>query len=224
MIADWPCPAAGGIRHERALVFDRNRTARLLVVPPLFEEANRTRRLLMGAMRQLDDAGIDSLLPDLPGCLESTAPFGEQDLDTWRAAMATAAAHFGATHVFSLRGGALVAPTHLPRWLLEPVAGAALLRQLLRARSIAAKEAGRVENGAALLEIGRAEGLELAGYRCGAGLIRHLEAATVSENSGTAIIRQAELGGGALWLRSEPADDPAQSAALAALLAAGIAG
>ena len=40
--------------------------ATILFVPPLFEEANRTRRTLVLAMRALAADGFATLLPDLP--------------------------------------------------------------------------------------------------------------------------------------------------------------
>jgi hypothetical protein len=222
MLATWPCPGPAGILQEMAMAFDRGRTARLLIVPPLFEEMNRTRRFLAETQRALDHAGIDSFLPDLPGCNESLQAFSAQSLGSWRDAMAAAARHFRATHVLAARGGALVFPTSLPGWLLEPVKGASILRQLLRARVLTAREAGLEENSADLLESGRNHGLELAGYRLGAALVAGLDAA-VPEDEGQRVIRQSELGAGALWLRSEPGEDPAQSAALAGIIAAEIA-
>ncbi|WP_240481495.1 hypothetical protein [Novosphingobium fuchskuhlense] len=204
---------------EHAVVFDRGRQVRLLVVPPLFEEMNRTRRFLVETQRVLDGLGIDSMLPDLPGCNESLQAFSAQSLRSWRDAMAAAASHFAATHVLAVRGGVLVFPTSLPGWVLEPVKGAAILRQLLRARVLAAKEAGAAESSADLLEEGRNHGLELAGYRLSAALVAGLDAA-IPQDEGQRVIRQSDLGGSPLWLRSEPGEDAAQSAALARLVAA----
>jgi len=218
LIAPWPCP--GG--DEFAVVIDRERRYRLLIVPPLFEEMNRTRRLLVGTMRALDINGIDSFLPDLPGTNESLQAFESQSLHSWRTAMARAARHFAATHVLALRGGVLVFPNALPGWVVEPVAGASLLRQLLRAGVIAAREAGEHLDSATLLETGRTEGVRLAGYACGPALIAGLDSARPLDE-GQREIRQSDLGGAALWLRAEPGDDPAQSARLAAIIAAGIA-
>lgn len=219
MPATWPCPGPAGIADEHAVAFDRRRAVRVLIVPPLFEEMNRTRRMLIETQRLLDDLGVDSMLPDLPGCNESPQAFCAQSLGSWRDAMMAAARHFAATHVLAVRGGALVFPTQLPGWVLEPQKGAAILRQLLRARVLSAKESGREESSAELLEEGRNRGLELAGYRLSAALVAGLDAA-VPEDEGQRVIRQAELGGSALWLRSEPGEDPAQSAALARLIAA----
>jgi hypothetical protein len=216
MPATWPCP---GPADELAVIFDRARRVRLLIVPALFEEMNRTRRLLVETQRQLDALGTDSMLPDLPGCNESQQAFAAQSLGSWRDAMAAAARHFAATHVLAVRGGALVFPTALPGWVLEPQKGASILRQLLRARVLAAKEAGRAENTADLLEQGRNHGLDLAGYQLSAALVAGLDAA-VPQDEGQRVIRQSELGAGPLWLRSEPGEDPAQSAALARIIAA----
>ena len=222
MIAQWPCPALGELDGEAALVFDRGRAHRLIIVPPLFEEMNRTRRLLAETMRRLDAAGIDSFLPDLPGCNESLQAFEAQNLDTWRGAMAHAAQHFGATHVLAVRGGALVFPSALPGWVYEPAKGAGLLRQMLRARIIASRERGLDEDSAGLIEQGRERGLELAGYRFGAAMISGLETA-VPAREGQREIRQSELDGGALWLRSEPGESAVQADALAQIIASEIA-
>lgn len=218
MTATWPCPGPTGMVEEYAVVFDRARAVRLLIVPPLFEEMNRTRRMLVETQRQLDALGVDSMLPDLPGCNESLQAFSAQSLGSWRDALTAAARHFAATHVLAVRGGALVFPTCLPGWVLEPQKGTSILRQLLRARVLSAKEAGLEENSADLLEQGRNHGLELAGYRLSAALVAGLDAA-VPEDEGQVVIRLAALGGSAMWLRSEPGEDPAQSAALARFIA-----
>lgn len=217
----WPCPGPGGQSSEYAIAHDRGRKQRLLIVPALFDEANRMRRMLVDAMARLDQAGIDSFLPDLPGCNESLQDFTAQSLHGWRSAMQIAARHFGATDVLAVRGGALVFPASLPGWALQPAKGASILRQLVRARTIAAREAGQHEDSAALLEKGRTDGLDLAGWRCGASLIAGLEHA-LPQIEGQSLIAQGQLGGGGLWLRAEPAAAPEQSAALAALIIAEI--
>ena len=220
----WPCTAPGGSGEEFALVAGQSdAAARVLLVPALFEEANRTRRMLAETMRALADAGIASVLPDLPGCNESLAPLEAQHLASWRAAMAAAAAHFAATHVFSLRGGALLAPGDLPGWRLEPTSGAQALRPMLRARTVAARDEGRAETMDGLLAEGREGGIELAGYRFGATMIRDLEAASLADGSAHETLRLDDLGGAALWLRSEPGEDAALSAALAARIVADVA-
>ncbi|MBV1917456.1 MAG: hypothetical protein KUG65_05265, partial [Sphingomonadaceae bacterium] len=158
----WPCLlAGGGIADEYALVFDQGRAARLLIIPALFDEANRMRRFTVEVMRRLDGAGIDCILPDLPGTNESLQSLKIQSGDDWRDAMQSAADHFGATHVLGIRGGCLYAPRAIPSWHYAPVKGASLLRAMIRARIIAAREAGQDENREKLLETGIKEGMEL---------------------------------------------------------------
>ncbi|MDE2404174.1 MAG: hypothetical protein KGM17_05595 [Sphingomonadales bacterium] len=219
----WPCPdAAGGLVRELALVTGSGRPRRVLVVPALFEEANKLRRFTVETMRRLDAAGIDAVLPDLPGTNESLQPLATQTPEGWRAAMTAAAAHFGATHVLAIRGGALVAPAALPGWLLAPVKGAGVLRQMLRARILARREAGVEETQDALLAEGRAHGLELAGYRLGAGFIAAI-GALEAETTDRMTVTPELLQGPGLWLRAEPGESPAQADALAAIVAVGMA-
>lgn len=216
MIASWPGPRG----DEYALAFDRGRAPRLLIVPALFEEANKTRHLLAEVMRRLDGAGIDSLLPDWPGCNESLVPLDTLSLTDWRAAARTAAGHFRATHVLAVRAGAMLAPD-LPGWLYAPISGGQVLKSLLRARVIAAREAGPDETSEALLRHGLKSGLDLAGYRLSASMIAGMANAELSEDI-IDFIRQTDLGGSAPWLRAEPGFDPAQADALAAIVAVGI--
>ncbi|EGD58960.1 hypothetical protein Y88_1022 [Novosphingobium nitrogenifigens DSM 19370] len=218
LIDSWPCPGPTGQSVEFALSFDRGRDRRLLIVPPLLEEMNRTRRMLATTMRELDARGIDSFLPDLPGTNESLQSFSAQSLHGWRTAMALAARHFAANRVLALRGGALVFPNTLPGWVLEPVMGATLLRRMLRTRVLASREAGRHEDSATLLAQGREEGIELAGYYLGPALVAGLESARPLDE-GQREIRMTELGGSALWLRAEPGEDAAQSVRLAQIVA-----
>ncbi|MGB5777811.1 MAG: hypothetical protein WBH10_01900 [Allopontixanthobacter sediminis] len=205
-----------------ALVFDQGREPRLLVLPALFGEANQTRRQIAEVMRRLDLSGVDSFLPDLPGCNESRQPLAIQTLEGWRTAAQAAAAHFGATHVLAIRAGYLLAPPTLPGWRYAPTTGAKALRGLLRARTIAAREAGTAETIEGLSVIARAQGLELAGWSIGAGMFSELEQAVANADSQQAVIEQNDIGGAGLWLRAEPGYDPEQADMLAALVAMGM--
>lgn len=216
MIAAWPVPSGG---QEYALAFDKARANRVLVLPAWFDESNKLRHFTVETMRRLDGAGIDSFLPDLPGCNESLAPFAEQTLETWRAEAAEAAWYFAATHVLAIRAGALLVSDALPGWRYEPVSGSVQLRSLLRARVLAAREAGRDEDRERLLAEGRRNGLELAGYRLGAAMIAGLVDAELTAPDKLRDIAQADLGGSGLWLRAEPGRDPRQADALAAIVA-----
>lgn len=218
-IATWHS-AAGG--EEFALSFDRGRPRRLLILPPLFDEANKTRRLLAEVMRRLDGAEIDSFLPDLPGCNESLAPLESQTLASWRREAEAAAAHFGATNLLAVRAAAVIAPWSIAGWRYAPLAGSSALRTLLRARTISAREAGRDETADGLTEIGLEEGLELAGYQLGPAMIRELSTAQLPDNGRLRDIEHSTIGGSAPWLRAEPGYDPAQADALAAFLSIGL--
>ena len=220
----YPCPLPGGAEaSELALAFDRGRERRLLIAPALFDEANRMRRLTVEVMRRLDKSGIDSILPDLPGCNESTQDLALVEPEDWRMALEAAARHFGATHLLALRGGALVAPAKLPGWLYAPIKGASQLKTMLRARVIAAREAGREESTETLLAQGLQMGIDLAGWSLSGEMLRQLQAAEPASRDNLTLIEQETLGGGALWLRAEPDENSDQADALAAVIALGIA-
>lgn len=225
MISTWTTTAADGAGREEMLVaFDQKRPVRVLVCPAWFDEANKLRRFTLEVMRRLDRAGIDSFLPDLPGCNDSLAPLEVQTLAGWQAVMAEAAQQLAATHVLAIRAGALLAPAHLPGWHYAPHSGPKLLRGMIRARTIAAREAGREERAEALLALGRTEGLTLGGWSLGAGLIQSLADAEPQLSDGQTEIAQSAIGGPGLWLRAEPDDDSAQADRLAALITDSIAG
>ncbi len=219
MIARYSCPGAG---DEFALSFDNARKWRLLIIPALFEESNRMRRLTVEVMRRLDGAGIDSFLPDLPGCNDSLAALDAQTPDSWRQAITAAASQFRATHALGIRGGGLFMPDGLPGWRYAPVKGANMLRQLLRARIMASREAGLSETQEVLLETGVNQGLDLVGYRFGAEFISSFQSMVPPPSPRIAEIDQKMLGGGGLWLRAEPDEDRHQADALAAIVAVGI--
>ncbi|KLI64010.1 hypothetical protein [Aurantiacibacter marinus] len=215
----WPCPlSGGGVSHELALAFTKDRGANVLMIPPLFDEHNKLRAQIVAVMRCLDRAGFDSVLADLPGCNESLVPLEDVTLSGWRAAIHAAAELLGCTHVLAWRAGALLAPPELPGWQYAPLTGAKQLRAMLRARTIAAREAGKAEVMADLEKIARTDGIALAGWQLSAELFTGLEAAEPQTGTFQHIITQAEIGGPALWLRAEPERDDEQADALAELV------
>jgi hypothetical protein len=222
VISTWPAPAnTGGSSEELLVGFSKDRMMRVLILPAWFDEANKLRRFTLGVMRRLDEAGIDSFLPDLPGCNESLAPLEAQTLEHWREVAEAAARHVGATHVLALRSALLIAPAALPGWIYAGLQGSALLQRMVRARLLAAREAGRTEARETLMEQGQREGLILGGWPIGAELFSAMAASgDARAQPGHAVIEQSEIGGAGLWLRSEPAHDPAQAAALAARIIA----
>ena len=221
MIFTWNIPAVdgGAAGEEMLLAFDRGRTARVLVCPAWFDEANKLRRFTVEVMRRMDAAGIDTLLPDLPGCNESLAPLQIQTLAGWRSGMVAAAQALGATHVLAIRAGALVAPAGLPGWHYAAQSGPKVLRGMIRARTIAAREAGISETSEGLMAQGRETGITLGGWHLGAEMVRAIESAEPSLAPGQSDIAQSQIGGPGLWLRAEPGEDAGQAQTLAALIA-----
>ena len=215
------CWTAPGGSEELALAFGEGGRRRLLVLPAWFDVSNRLRHVTIEAMRALERLGVASVMPDLPGSNESLAPLDAQDLGTWRNAAAEAARQLGCTHVLAVRAAANIAPD-LPGWVWAPLAGKSALRAMVRARIIASKEAGSAETSDLLLEQGKAGGLDLAGYPLGHSMIAGLAEAELPATD-LVPVTQADLGGPGLWLRAEPEHDPAQSEALARIIAVGMA-
>ena len=201
--------------------------ATILFVPPLFEEANRTRRTLVLAMRALAADGFATQLPDLPGQNENLVPLEQVDLASWQTALAEAAATIdGPLVIASLRGGALI--DHHAKaaawWRLAPVGGASLLRTLMRARVAADREAGLTSSLDSLQAEAATAPLLLAGNRLAPAMIAQLGSAEIQP---AAPLRTVTLGSGAdaiagtpLWLRAEPGEDAAMATAITADIAA----
>lgn len=203
----------------------------LLILPPLFDEANRVRHLMVETARALCQHGIASLMPDLPGCNESVVPLDRASISLWQAALISCAEQLGPiSHVASIRGGALIdgALDGLPRWRLAPVKGGQLLRTMLRTKIASDREAGITSSSEALMEAARTQGIELAGNSLSPCMIRELDAAVPSDGSAIRLARfaddpleaDARIAGAPLWLRAEPAHDPDMAQSIAADLAA----
>jgi hypothetical protein len=203
---------------------DANSARRILIVPPLFDEMNRMRRVLVSAMRILSDRGIGSDLIDLPGCNESLARLMDQDFGTWRGAVAAAAEQLGSTHIASIRGGALIdnMPAELPHWRMCPVKGDSLLKTMLRTRIAGDKEMGIVSNMESLIEQGCREPIDLAGNLLCPDMLTSMQYAQAEPLAQLTVAALGDgtddVSGSALWLRAEPQDDPAMAASIAAQL------
>jgi pimeloyl-ACP methyl ester carboxylesterase len=201
---------AGGLRYDRyavgdgeewlALAGDEGAPA-LLVLPPLFEEMNRTRALLVQVMRLLAAEGWRCGLPDLPGTGESEAALETVEWRHWRDAAIAAAVRVEAVACVSLRGGALLDEAVPRRWRLAPAAGAALARDLERTGLVGA--AG-------------------GGYAASPGLLDALRAAAPAEGEARTVRlasdpapADARIEAAPLWRRSEPTASPELAAAMA---------
>ena len=192
-------------------------SARLLVLPALFDEGHKLRRLTVNVMRMLADSGIASFMFDPAGLMESAHPLSETSLEDWRGEAEGAAKGLSATHILAIRGGALIARERANLLHYAPLQGESLLRAMLRARIIADKEAGMPSTQEDLLARGRSDGLRLAGYALSPAMVSQLEAATHPKAART--IAQSELGGAALWLRAEASYEVEQARQLARLVA-----
>jgi hypothetical protein len=136
--------------------------------------------------------------------------------------MGSAARHFAATHVLGIRGGCLFTPQSLPCWHYAPAKGAGMLRQMVRARILASREAGREETREELMEIAASRGIELAGHRLGAEFVTEFETLIPAGNERAIEIGQDLIGGAGLWLRAEPGESDDQADALAAVVVMGL--
>ena len=165
----------------------------LLFLPPLLEEMNRTRALLVATMRALADRGWSCLLPGRSGTGESERPLEACSWADWRAAVGAVAPPSLAGTV-AVRGGCLLddaAPASC-RWRFSPVDGASLVRDLDRA--------GLVSKGGA------------AGYALSTALSTGLAAAIPADHGRLRTLRLAGDPGTAerkvdyapLWRRAEP--------------------
>ena len=196
----------------------------ILIIPPLFDEANRLRRTLVLMMHALAGSGHDCLLPDLPGQNDSLLPNDLATLSLWRDALTTfSAAIDGPLVTASWRGGALIddaANSAIGHWRMAPIAGSSIVRAMVRTRLAGDKEAGR-QSTAESIRASAADGpVELAGYHLCSSMIDQLETATPAT---PAPLRTVALGNGenkvtgsALWLRAEPGEDRVMAEAMAA--------
>jgi len=181
----------------------------ILFVPPLFEEMNRTRALIVAVMRIAAAKGQCCWLPDLAGTGESARDLGAVRWEDWRHDVISAATHIAeqsrAPLVASLRGGALIDDGAAARgwWRFAPAEGAALARDMARAAL--------------------SGGAEWAGYAPNDAMKAALEAAKPAAPVPLRTIRlesdraaaDAKIAGPALWRRSEPGNDPAFAQAIA---------
>ena len=203
---------------------DASQRPTVLIVPPLFDEANRLRRTLILTMRALADRGLASSLPDLPGQNESLLPTEDTSLTRWRDALsAFAAAEPAPLLVASWRGGALIddaVANAAGHWRMAPVAGASLVKTMIRTRIAGEKEAGRIVTADQIRADAANHPVDLAGNPLSGAMLAQLEAATPAE---VTPLRQVAVGvgegklpGSALWLRAEPGEDAAMAQAMAA--------
>ena len=167
----------------------------VLVIPPFFEELNKSRRTLRLLGNALSARGLGCLLPDLYATGDSEGELGEATWATWVDDLTRTRSwllEHGATGVdlLALRGGALLAwdwlavtAQEVDRLILwQPIlTGKQLVNHLLRLR-LASGLTGRGsgDTAASLRERLAAEGsIEIAGYRLSAALLAGIERAAL---------------------------------------------
>lgn len=185
------------------LSFGSSFPIQILVIEPLFEEANRCRRLVVRIMRTLAENRIGSRLALLPGQGESETGIAEVNLDDWRAAVAAQRERL----VVSLRGGCLIDTAATPDaiWRFSPETGERVIRDLRRA------------------EIAGQSGAGFAGHALSEPMIEALAAARCAPHPEVRTVRLDTEAGEAdvrfaaspPWRRAEPGDDPHLATGLA---------
>lgn len=193
----------------------------LLVIPPLLEELNRTRKFLSDVMRELASDGVASYLPDLPGTGESDRALEETGWDDWRNAVAAASKSCNASAILAIRGGCLLDDAiEAPKKLrFAPTEGRRLARDLVRARSLT-DESFDKEAQQAVFKSGTTL---LGGYPLTSAMASSLRDAMPSEDEDIMTIRlegehgpaDAHIAGTPLWRRAEPSGSPEMARALA---------
>lgn len=212
-------------RKELCLSIAAQSAHRVLLVPPLFDEMNRMRKMMVDVMRVLHTLEISSFLPDLPGTNESLVNLEHVPLSDWQKAIQACAQQHQISHIASFRGGALAVAEMqtADHWIFSPVKGATILRTMMRTKVAADREAGLNTSLAELAQQAKTGVLELAGNIIGSDLLAQLDAAQIPEPKSQRIVRlesdnkpgDVQIPGSALWLRAEPDDDPAMSSAVA---------
>ncbi|MFT6008579.1 MAG: hypothetical protein ACI9TB_001815 [Parasphingorhabdus sp.] len=212
-------------RKELCLSAAAQSPCRVMLVPPLFDEMNRLRKMMVDVMRSLAALEVGSFLPDLPGTNESQIALERITLSDWQTAIQACAQQHEISHIASFRGGALTvtAMDKASHWIFSPVKGATILRTMLRTKVAADRESGLNTSLADLTAKAEAGPIELAGNILGSNLFAQMNAAEIPELNNQRIIRlesdnkpsDMQIPGSALWLRAEPDDDLAMSSAIA---------
>ncbi len=168
----------------------------LLILPALFEEANRMRRFTVSVMRNLAEFGIGTVLADLPGTNESMTDLANVTMQDWHDAVSDVTdAIFGSVAV---RGGALLDGTFENRWRLAPESGERLLRDIVRATAFS--------DGVSATELDqqvRTTQKRLAGNMFSPSLYNALRTAVPVEGA-----HISAVDGPKLWRAAEPGDAP----------------
>ena len=164
----------------------------LLIIPPLAEEMNKSRRMLAKMAKLACQEGYEVILPDLYGTGDSQGDFADASWDSWISDLSASmgpgySGNSSELNILALRGGALLVPECLQRHqytinrliLWHPViSGDLWLTQFLRLRLAASMVSDRgsketVKDLKELLNAG--ESLEVAGYELSSDLAQGIQ-------------------------------------------------
>jgi pimeloyl-ACP methyl ester carboxylesterase len=206
---------------EQMLRVAADAAIQIILIPPLFEEANRLRKTLVDVLRGLEARGFGVTLPDLPAMGESLIAYSESTVQDWGAALAALAEERrrkGQKVIMAaFRGGALIdsaAPSD-GIWRLSQETGERLLRDISRmimARANYAKGDNPYDEAGYALPLGLIDALEQAVPQPA----MKLRSVRLTNDSAEA---DARIAGSPLWRRSEPEEDIELTAAIVADLA-----
>ena len=176
----------------------------LLVIEPLFEEANRCRRLIATILRGLEAENVSARIAELPGTGESLMDIVDVRLDDWRSAIAA----YPATYIASFRGGAIFdeASKAKHHWRFSPETGERIVRDLRRATLASAQSqlfAGHALDESFLGDLAAARPAEFD----------HCRTVGLASDHSSADLK---LTGSALWRRAEPGEDSELAQAIVA--------
>lgn len=218
---DW----SGG--REVMLRFGPDTGPVVILLLPLFDEHNRSRTFGVAMARALAEAGIGTLLPDLPGQGESEVPTERATLEAWHQALTgviNSVSSGGVPHLAVMRGAAVLdnVPGIKSIWRLAPIPGRAVLNDLRRAEAVS----GRKDWSAFALDQPPAN---LVGNEVDWPLYAALDAHLALEGRDVPLrsvrlesdpaVADLKLPGSPLWRRAEPGHDAGLALRLAQDLA-----
>jgi len=135
-------PWKGG--EERLRTQGERLPVQVLILPALFDEANRMRRFTVQLMHALVGHGIGSLLPDLPGTGESPIDLADVRWSDWTDAIAVVADRLpdGERLSVAIRGGALLdravgGSAAVRAWQFSPDTGQRVIADMRRGLQVA---------------------------------------------------------------------------------------
>jgi len=191
-------------------------TMQIIMLQPLFEEANRMRKTLVDVQRGLYANGFGVALPDLPGTGESLAPLTDQTFDDWQRALKSlvvARRDAGQTVILASFRGATLIDSSVDCdgvWRLAQETGARLLRDISRtvlARNAALQGDAVYDRAGYALPLGFVAALEIALPQP----VQNLRSVRLLQDPNEA---DARIAGAPLWRRSEPDEDPVMTQAI----------